>query len=336
MPTYNSEKTIRESLESIKRQNYPEKFLEVLVIDGGSKDQTVKIAKKYNSVVLKNVKKQQEYAKTIGLHSAKGDIAVFLDSDEVFAENGTIKKIVDAITKEKTLIVLSSGYRRPKNSSSVNDYINYFSDPFAHFMYGTSSEEGTKIESWKKKYKNYNEDEEAVVFTFNKKELPLVDMAAATSIYLKEIKKVFSSKDFNNARFITKLFYLVNKKNNKLGIVKDSPIIHNSADSYGRFLGKIRWRIRVNIHYKEIPGTGFSNREDFQPDTFRLKKYFFPIYAFTLLIPLYESIFYFLKYRKPALLLHLPLTIYTALVIIYEYLLLLFGVKPDLSTYGKK
>lgn len=335
MPSYNSGKTIGKSLESIKKQIYPKNLIEILVIDGGSDDNTIKLAKAYSAIILENPKRQQEYAKSIGINHAKGDIAIFLDSDEVIESNDFILKSVQVLTTNKIPIVLSTGYKRPSKSSTVNDYINFFSDPFAHFIYGTSSEVKTKIESWKKKYNNFEDKKGVVIFSLSKgKELPLVDMAAGTTIDLKNIRKNFSI-EIKDQRFITRLFYLINKKDNRIGLLTKNPIIHDSADSYLTFLSKLRWRIRVNIHYKKIPGTGYSNREEFQSTAFRLRKYLFLAYAFTVIAPLLDSIYYFFKYKKSSLLLHLPLTLYTAFVIIYEYFLLIVGIKPNLSTYGK-
>ena len=45
MPTYNSGKTVRMSLESIKNQNFDKNLVEILVVDGGSVDNTIDIAK---------------------------------------------------------------------------------------------------------------------------------------------------------------------------------------------------------------------------------------------------------------------------------------------------
>ena len=43
MPTYNSENTIRFSLESIKKQSFGTDEIECLVIDGGSTDSTLEL-----------------------------------------------------------------------------------------------------------------------------------------------------------------------------------------------------------------------------------------------------------------------------------------------------
>ena len=83
MPTLNSASTINLSMESIRNQTYPQELIEVLVIDGGSSDDTISRAHNWGARVVHNPNKQQEYAKHIGLLTGQGDYAIFLDSDEV-------------------------------------------------------------------------------------------------------------------------------------------------------------------------------------------------------------------------------------------------------------
>ena len=47
IPTYNSEKTLRKTLMSVKNQSY--KNIEIIIIDSNSKDKTIEIAKKYGA-----------------------------------------------------------------------------------------------------------------------------------------------------------------------------------------------------------------------------------------------------------------------------------------------
>jgi glycosyltransferase involved in cell wall biosynthesis len=45
--SYNNQETIGECLKSILAQNYPPDAFEVIVMDGGSKDNTIKIAEQF-------------------------------------------------------------------------------------------------------------------------------------------------------------------------------------------------------------------------------------------------------------------------------------------------
>ena len=61
IPTYNSEKTLQYTLDSIKRQDIDENQIEVLIVDGGSTDKTIEIAKQYSFVtILENKKRLPE------------------------------------------------------------------------------------------------------------------------------------------------------------------------------------------------------------------------------------------------------------------------------------
>ena len=75
MPTYNSGKTIRMSLESIKNQSLDQNLIEILVVDGGSTDNTIDIAKEFNCRIIQNPKVNPEFAKHEGIKNAYGKYA---------------------------------------------------------------------------------------------------------------------------------------------------------------------------------------------------------------------------------------------------------------------
>jgi len=78
--TLNSERTIDECLKAIFELNYPKDSLEIIVIDGLSKDATVKIAQKYPVKVISaplNAPAAYNYAMKI----VSNDILGFIDAD---------------------------------------------------------------------------------------------------------------------------------------------------------------------------------------------------------------------------------------------------------------
>jgi cellulose synthase/poly-beta-1,6-N-acetylglucosamine synthase-like glycosyltransferase len=89
---YNSQDTIEECLKSILAQNYPSDSIEVIVMDGGSKDATVKIAEQFPIKVLSiriNCPAAYNYAQKIAAYPILG----FVDADAKVETNWLIKLV---------------------------------------------------------------------------------------------------------------------------------------------------------------------------------------------------------------------------------------------------
>ncbi|HTL61929.1 MAG TPA: glycosyltransferase family 2 protein [Nitrospira sp.] len=92
-PSFNQGRFIRETIESVLSQDYPN--LEYLVIDGGSTDETQEVLKAYGSRLCWVAEKDEGQADAVnkGLRKAKGEIFGWLNSDDTYLP-GTISKIV--------------------------------------------------------------------------------------------------------------------------------------------------------------------------------------------------------------------------------------------------
>jgi glycosyltransferase involved in cell wall biosynthesis len=112
IPTYNSEKYIKESLESIINQTYDN--LEVVVTDDCSKDNTVDMVKKYQSndsrIRLIVNKKNMGIALNMnkGIRVCKGKYIAILDADD-WAYPYRVEEQVK-VMEENPDVVLCSGY----------------------------------------------------------------------------------------------------------------------------------------------------------------------------------------------------------------------------------
>lgn len=90
IPSFNKGKYIAKTLDSIVKQNYPN--LEVLVYDGGSTDQSLKILAKYcqkHHYIKLVSKKDQGQLDAInrGFKKAKGDILAYINADDLYRPN---------------------------------------------------------------------------------------------------------------------------------------------------------------------------------------------------------------------------------------------------------
>lgn len=81
IPTLNSEKTIERCIKSITSQSYSREKYEIIVVDGVSKDNSVKLAEKAgaDSVIIENCTLGR--SRNIGAKKARGKYFAFLDSD---------------------------------------------------------------------------------------------------------------------------------------------------------------------------------------------------------------------------------------------------------------
>lgn len=335
--TYNSERTLAKTLQSIKAQTYPKKKVEVLIIDGGSTDNTKNIARVYGCTILKNPKIDPVSAKHIGFIKASGQYMLCLDSDEVLEKPTSLKTKYLAFKKDyKIKSVIPNGYKTPSVGSPINYYINEFGDPFSYFFYKESKSRDYLIKDWSAKYKKTYEDQNIACFIFpDTRHLPLIELSAGgCMIDLQYARQVFPQIK-TNASLITHLFYLLNKEGAKLAITKNDSTIHYSSDTLNKYLKKLSSRIKNNIFNTQVGWVGFKGREKFQPFQLNIKKYLFIPYTLSLVLPSIDSITLSLTRKKPVYLLHLPLCIYTSLMIIYFFLLKALGIKPDISVYGR-
>lgn len=78
IPTKNEEKNIGRLLESIDKQTYPN--IEKIVVDVGSTDKTMDIARKFTNKVYKSGN-ERSAQRNFGAKKAKGKFLVFLDAD---------------------------------------------------------------------------------------------------------------------------------------------------------------------------------------------------------------------------------------------------------------
>lgn len=95
IPAFNSEKYIRESVDSALGQIY--KNIEVIVVDDGSTDNTKKVLEPY--IVRNKIRYIYQKnnglsaARNLGIKAAKGEFIAFLDADDIFLPEKVRKQI---------------------------------------------------------------------------------------------------------------------------------------------------------------------------------------------------------------------------------------------------
>lgn len=102
-PSFNSEKTIEETIKSVLNQTY--KDIEYIIIDGGSKDGTLEIVNKYKDKIAKIVSESDKGiydGMNKGIKLTTGEIVGILNSDDLYFDEYVIENIAKAF-KENSI-----------------------------------------------------------------------------------------------------------------------------------------------------------------------------------------------------------------------------------------
>ncbi len=98
MPCFNAEKYLREAMDSVLVQTYPD--VELIVVDDGSTDGSMDVLKQYEDriLVLQQANKGPFPARNLGIQQASGEFIAFLDSDDYW-DPRCLEKLHHALTQ---------------------------------------------------------------------------------------------------------------------------------------------------------------------------------------------------------------------------------------------
>lgn len=94
--TYNSAETLYDTLQCVKEQDHSD--IEHIIVDGGSKDETLQIVGQFQHVtrVISGKDKGIYDAMNKGITAATGEVVGILNSDDVYAHPGVLSTIANA------------------------------------------------------------------------------------------------------------------------------------------------------------------------------------------------------------------------------------------------
>jgi glycosyltransferase involved in cell wall biosynthesis len=121
-PSYNQGIFIRETIESVLTQSYP--YIEYIVVDGGSADDTPDILRSYGDRIIWVSEKDKGQADAVnkGLKMAKGEIIGWLNSDDTYLPEA-VQKAVDYLQKRSWIdMVYGEGYYTDKDGQITDRY----------------------------------------------------------------------------------------------------------------------------------------------------------------------------------------------------------------------
>lgn len=110
IPVYNVEKYIYECLESVFRQGLDEKSFEVIIINDGTKDNSMKVIQELidlhsNIIIIEQENLGVSVARNNGMIRAKGKYILMLDSDDLLIDNSVKTLLERAISTQVDMII---------------------------------------------------------------------------------------------------------------------------------------------------------------------------------------------------------------------------------------
>lgn len=295
----NSAKKLENSLKSISVQDYPKDLIEILVIDGGSSDNSKTIANKYSAnFVDGGFPDNQEARRFVGAKLAKNEIIAWVDSDNYLPTKDWFRQMIFPLVTDKNIFAVETlRYSYLKEKGVFNRYCSLFgvNDPVAFYL-GKADRETYYQNGWCLMGKAIDCDKYFNV-SFDK-DLPTVGCNGFL-IRREVLNEVLTSPE--EFFHIDVIYDLLPLGHHNIAFVKND-IIHDTSDTLGKLIKK---RIEYFSHHHV--GLAVNRRyKVFDPNNYRdaLLLLSFIVYTITILRPLFDAFRGFLKKRDFAWFLH--------------------------------
>lgn len=136
IPTLNAQKFLDLCLSSIANQDYPQEKIEIIIADGGSKDQTLAIAKKSGAKIYENPLKTGESGKAVALKHARGEIVALIDSDNILPGKNWLKNMIEPFSDLEIVGSEPWEFTYRKSDGFIDRYCALLgmNDPLCYFL----------------------------------------------------------------------------------------------------------------------------------------------------------------------------------------------------------
>lgn len=300
--TYNSADTIKPCLESLFNQNYPMDKLEVIIVDGGSKDRTLSIVKSYKTKIINIPPERQEaeYNKGVGVAAAKNEILLFIDHDNVLPHKNWLAKMVKPLMENSKI----SGVEVLRFKYNPSDLLldRYFAllggvDPVPYYL-----GKDARLSWAEDKYNLRGEAKDMGDYYRVKFRPDKVPTLGANGALLRRKLLAQAKADPENFFHIDINVDLIKKGYDTYAFVKDD-IIHLKTTRFRDFF-QFLWRRKYIIerqYFENLPKRRYGV---YMPGEDRWNLFKFIFYSLTIVKPTYDAFRGFLKVRDIAWFVH--------------------------------
>ena len=312
--TYNCPDHIKRCFGSINYQDYPKDKVEILALDGGSTDDSKEIAKKMGARVIHNPKKLPEgkgRGKWLGFKKARGEVVVFLDSDNKLVEKDWIKQMVKPIITDEEVNFCICRMAVVKKDSLTNRYLS---------LIGTDPVAAYKSIDALLAFKKLKLKDKGDYFIYKN---TLDDFIITGGFYFM-IKRKTLEKIGGYTQDTDVNYNLVKNGMGNIGIPKNAHVHHLIIDSIRNFYSKKVWWAKVYFR-KQKEGRDFS----WMPNSFshKLRLGFIMGGYLFFLPPLVTGTRLAVRDREPAWLMHPIMSWLTTVAYFYAFISSKFSKK---------
>ncbi|TSC88426.1 MAG: glycosyl transferase family protein [Microgenomates group bacterium Gr01-1014_16] len=305
IPIYNSERTIAKCLDGLVLQDYPRSRLDVLILDGGSTDESIRIIKSYLKklnlrVIHAGFKDNMEGRRIIGYQRAKFGFICVLDSDNYLLSPDWMSRMVKPLLENPSIVSsFTLHYQYLSTQTPFNRYVALFGghDPVSYYLKKTDRLKWTD-NNWTRPWQIVSQQPGYTVVHFTAADFPTLGSNGAI------IRKKFIK--YRNipieSFFHTDILYDALTDGHDLHAVVDVPVVHDTGST---IINNIKKRVEyMSLHHQKLSKHRrylvFNSRSE--SDVFNLIK--FIVYTVTIVRPLSESLAGYIKIRDIAWFLH--------------------------------
>lgn len=133
---YNNENTIKQAIESVINQSYPN--IEYVIIDGDSNDNTVNLINEYKEKISYFISEKDNGlydAMNKGIKACTGDVIGILNSDDLYDDLNVIASVMEEFIKDSGLDILYGNLVYVKSNDTKKVVRNWKSKTYYKFFF---------------------------------------------------------------------------------------------------------------------------------------------------------------------------------------------------------
>lgn len=315
--TYNANLHLFEQvLKALRVQNYPKSLIEHIVMDAGSKNGTVELAKEFGCTVYVRpdlLEEEQERA-SLGFKKAKGKLILIIQSDNLVTSENWLMMMVQPFLENKAIFcTYTAHYSYKKNMSATTRYgaLIGANDPLISPFFLDKIEKVSMTTDRYNKGTVVSENKNYYVVKFNKDNFP--PLGDNGQMVLRSVMEKVNKdpKEYLHLDTFAKMFDL---GYNTCGVVKSS-VIHVITPDIKRLVVR-----RIELKERFFDDRRETRRFlifDINSKKDRMNLFKYIIFSSTFLPTIFQSVRGYLKIKDSAWFLH-PIICFVMLVA-YSY-----------------